>query len=101
MKLSPIRRANRLASIACVLLAALGTSALAAEPKPDILLKDKFVEVNVSFDAAIKADASLVKNLTTSGKAWAAKTFRSCNEYQENTKVTLKACKKAELNVAF
>ncbi|KAA0076395.1 DUF3298 and DUF4163 domain-containing protein [Tardiphaga sp. P9-11] len=76
MKLSPIRRANRLASIACVLLAALGTSALAAEPKPDILLKDKFVEVNVSFDAAIKADASLVKNLTTSGKAWAAKTFR-------------------------
>jgi hypothetical protein len=62
-----------LAALTCLLI---GGAALAAEPKPDILLKAKLTEVSVSFDDAIKADAPLLKNVTTEGKAWAAKRLK-------------------------
>ncbi|WP_398477427.1 RsiV family protein [Tardiphaga sp.] len=59
-----------------LLLALYSTSSLAADRKPDILLKATFTEVTVSFDDAIKADAPLLKYLTAAGKTWAAKTLK-------------------------
>jgi hypothetical protein len=53
-----------------------GGATLAAEPTPEIQLKAKFTEVNVSLDAAIKDDAPLRRYLTSAGDAWAAKTLK-------------------------
>lgn len=61
-----------LVAFTCVLV---GGPASAADRKPDILLKAKYTEVKVLFDAAIKADASLLKNVIAEGKTWADKNF--------------------------
>lgn len=62
--------------VIALLFAICSSAASAADRKPDILLKDKFTEVKVSFDAGIKADAPLLKNVTTEGKAWADKNLK-------------------------
>ena len=59
---------------------------LAAEQKPDILLKANFTEVTVSFDDEIKADAPLLKYLTAAGKTWAARTLKELAEHRKDMK---------------
>ncbi|QUS39237.1 DUF3298 domain-containing protein [Tardiphaga alba] len=76
----------RLVSSAICVAAALLTltSALAADRKPDIALKAKYTEVTVSFDDAIRADAPLLKYLTTAGKSWASKTLKELVEQRKD-----------------
>jgi hypothetical protein len=62
-----------LVALTCLLI---GGMVRAADQKPDISLKAKYTEVTVSFDDAIKADAALLKYLTSNGKAWASKTLK-------------------------
>lgn len=61
----------------------LGGAALAAEPTPDIQLKAKYTEVAVFFDAAIKADAPLLKYLTSASNGWTAKTLKELAEQRK------------------
>lgn len=61
-----------------------GGATLAADRKPDILLKAKFTEVSVSFDDAIKAEAPLLKNLTGASKTWAAKMLKELLEQRKD-----------------
>lgn len=69
------RPASHLLS-AALLLALSCAPSLAADKTPDIALKAKYTEVNVSFDDAIKSDPALLKYLSTNAKAWAAKTLK-------------------------
>ncbi len=59
-----------------LLLALSYASSYAADRKPAIALKARNIEVNVSFDDSIKADASLLKHLSKSARTWAAKTLK-------------------------
>lgn len=63
-------------SAAALLLAVSCTAAPAADRKPDIALKANHTEVTVSFDDAIRADAPLLKYLSTASNNWAAKTLK-------------------------
>jgi Protein of unknown function (DUF3298) len=72
-----------LVAFTCLLI---GGPTSAADRKPDILLKAKYTEVTVAFDDAIKADAPLLKYLTTNGKTWASKTLKELVEQRKDMK---------------
>ena len=45
-------------------------SALAADPKPDAVVKTKSIEARVFLDDRIKADAALAADCLAEGKKW-------------------------------
>ena len=59
-------------TIALVALAALAlaSAALAADPKPDAIIKNKNIEARVFLDDKIKADAALAADCLDDGKKW-------------------------------
>ncbi|WP_213771899.1 RsiV family protein [Bradyrhizobium sp. dw_78] len=57
-------------ALACL---ALPTVALAADPKPDAVIKNKSIEATVLLDDKIKADAALAANCLAEGRKWMAK----------------------------
>ena len=69
---------------AAALLAVSCTAAPAAGRKPDIALKANHTEVTVSFDEAIRADAPLLKYLTSAGNGWVAKTLKEMLEQRKD-----------------
>ncbi len=60
-------------TLSIISTALLTWSAFAAEPRPDYALKTKAVEISISLDAAIKANAALAANCLAEGKTWAGK----------------------------
>ena len=59
--------------VAAIVASSLAVPALAAEPKPDYALKTRFVDISVSLDAPIRANAALAADSLKEGKVWAAK----------------------------
>ncbi|UWU81432.1 RsiV family protein [Bradyrhizobium huanghuaihaiense] len=57
-------------SVALALSATCAFSALAADPKPDAVLKNKSIEARIFLDDGIKADAALAADCLTEGKKW-------------------------------
>lgn len=74
-------------SLTLLLGSLLLSPALAAEPKPDLAIKTKYIDASISLDAAIRSDAPLAENLLAEGKRWmdknraeAAKEFKASPE---------------------
>jgi hypothetical protein len=55
-----------------LLLLALFSPALAAEPKADVAVKTKVIDAGVKLDATIKADPRLAENCLAEGRKWIA-----------------------------
>lgn len=60
-------------SLTLLLGSLLLSPALAAEPKPDLATKTKYIDASVTLDAAIRTDAPLAANLLAEGKRWMEK----------------------------
>lgn len=65
-----VDRARKLEIWALVCSIGLGTYALAADPKPDAVLKTTSIDARVFLDDKIKADAALAANCLAEGKKW-------------------------------
>lgn len=57
-------------SVALALSATYAFSALAADPKPDVVVKTKSIEARVLLDEKIKADAALAADCLAEGRKW-------------------------------
>jgi hypothetical protein len=62
--------ARRLFLIGAVASSAIPAIALAADPKPDAIIKNKNVEAGIVLGDAIKADPALAADCLTEGKKW-------------------------------
>jgi hypothetical protein len=65
----------------------------AAEPKPDYELKTKIVDITISLDAAIHANAALAADSLKEGKAWAAKRRGDAKSASRDMPVAISAAK--------
>ena len=63
-------RAGLLASLFAVATIALASPSLAADPKPDAVVKNRNIEARVFLDDKIKADAPLAADCLAEGKKW-------------------------------
>ncbi|MEH2541158.1 hypothetical protein V1272_000485 [Bradyrhizobium sp. AZCC 1708] len=72
MRNSVFIAAQRMGFAGAMACTASPSVALAAETKPDFAIKTKTVEVSVTLDAKIKADAPLAADCLAEGKKWAS-----------------------------
>jgi hypothetical protein len=63
----------RTISLTVALTAATMSAAIAADAKPDFVIKTRAIKTGVSLDATIKADRALAANCLAEGKRWAEK----------------------------
>ncbi|EAQ35375.1 hypothetical protein NB311A_17961 [Nitrobacter sp. Nb-311A] len=78
---------QKFSCLAAVLVLAGIASAIAAEPRPDVAVKTKYIDASVTLDKQIRANAPLADNLLAEGKHWieknradAAKEFKTSPE---------------------
>lgn len=64
---------QKFSCLAAVLVLASIAPAIAAEPRPDIAVKTKYIDAGVTLDGQIKANAPLADNLLAEGKRWIEK----------------------------
>ncbi|SFP07727.1 hypothetical protein SAMN05216330_105529 [Bradyrhizobium sp. Ghvi] len=63
-------RAGFLAILSAVATIALGYPSLAADPKPDAVVKNRNIDARIFLDDNIKADAALAADCLAEGKKW-------------------------------
>src|SRR4051794_25534702 len=59
-----------IATLSAAAAIALASPSLAADPKPDAVIKNKSIEARIFLDDRIKADAALSANCLSEGKKW-------------------------------
>lgn len=57
-------------ALATLICLQIGGVTIAADRKPDVALKTKYIDASIKLGADIRADASLAANLLTEGKRW-------------------------------
>lgn len=62
-----------IASLAAVAAITMASPSLAADPKPDAVIKTKSIDARVFLDDKVKADAALAANCLAEGKKWLGK----------------------------